>query len=452
MASSTPTSSLRAGFGHCNLTPLKPCFLVGYPHVERTATGQHDPLLASALVLENNGERQVFISIDWLFVSAEWTRKCRDAISVATGITPGAIMIGATHTHSGPHTAEVLAWRDDPVVPTVDQTYLQDSLQKVVAAVTEAVNDLHPVSASWIKAKVRGIAGGNRIDPNGAEDPEAGLLVVREVGSDKIHSILSIYGMHPTVLHEDSTFYSADFIHFTRRYLQRAFPGVGVIYLNGVCGNQSPRRAVKAQTFAEADRIGTALGVRMAAEILNQRTAEQHTHLPLKALSTSLTIQGKNFPDIKAAEANLQAAREHYQQLKESAAEHSVVRTAECTVFGAEEVYTLAKAETDGSAEALRQRYANAEIQVFQVGACAVTAWPGEFFVEYALELKQQSPLPVFPVTMANGELQGYVVTPEAEAANGYEAQMSLFPAAGGKQFISATLELLNQLQPPASK
>jgi hypothetical protein len=48
---------------------------------------------------------------------------------------------------------------------------------------------------------------------------------------------------------------------------------------------------------------------------------------------------------------------------------------------------------------------------------------------------------------MANGELQGYIVTPEAEIAGGYEAQMAVFPAAMGKRFVEATLRLIQTLR-----
>jgi neutral ceramidase len=218
------------------------------------------------------------------------------------------------------------------------------------------------------------------------------------------------------------------------------------VYLNGACGNQSPRRVVRAQTFAEAERIGTALGERMAEAI---RAADARTpapHFPLRALSVDLNIQGKRFPEVTTAEAKLSAARKRFEELRDASAERHLVRTAECTVFGAEEVLTLARAEAAGDAEALRQRCARAEIQVFLVGDCAVSAWPGEFFVEYALELKARSPIPVFPVTLANGELQGYVVTPEAERANGYESQMSLFPATVGARFVDTTLTLLRRI------
>ena len=47
---------------------------------------------------------------------------------------------------------------------------------------------------------------------------------------------------------------------------------------------------------------------------------------------------------------------------------------------------------------------------------------------------------------MLNGELHGYIVTPEAENANGYESQMSLFPAANGERFVRKTLELIRSL------
>jgi neutral ceramidase len=443
----TPSAPpLLSGFGRADLTPDTPCFLAGYPHVARTATGLHDPLLASALVLESAGTRVALVSIDWLFVSAEWVRLCRERVASATGIPARAVLIAATHTHSGPLTAEVLAWREDPVVPPPDPDYLEESLRRVTEAVAEAVRSLRPAEARWVRADVAGIAGGNRIDPRGAEDPEAGLLVLRDAGGGPVRQLLTVYGMHPTVLHEDSTLYSSDFIHYTRDHLENAFPGARVVYLNGVCGNQSPRRVVRGQTFSEAERIGVALGGKMAEAIRTAPPVSTGGGFEIEVLSAGLSLRGKHFPDPGTAREKLEAARLREQHLRASGAGHAEVRTAECTVFGAEEVYTLAKAEAEGAVEALRQRYAQAEVQVIRLGPCALTAWPGEFFAEYALSLKEAAPLPVFPVSLANGELQGYVVTPEAEAAEGYEAQMSLFPAETGGAFVRETLRLLHRL------
>jgi len=446
MGADTTASScdLMAGFGRRDISPRSPCFLVGYPHVERTSTGVHDPLFASAVCLRSGPRAVMLIALDILFVPAEWTRDCREVIARETGLPSDAILIGATHTHSGPHIAEVLAWRDDPVIPPVDPARAALLREKTLAAARDAWKSLQSAEAAWCTADVRRLAGGNRIDANGAEDPEAGLLLLRSARSGEPLAIVSIYGMHPTVLHEDSTVVSSDFIGFTRQTVEAAFPGAGMVCLNGVCGNQSPRPVVHAQTMDEARRIGTALGERMVGVLRREHDFAQS--FPVSHDSCLLPLEGKTFPSVETAAANLALARNRYEHLRSGGAPAAAVRTAECTVFGAEEVLTLARAEASGEAEALRQKYRQAEIQVMRLGETFVAAWPGEFFVEYGLEIKRRAPGRAFVVTMANGELQGYIVTQEAEAARGYEAQMSLFPAAAGSQFVEATLALLKSM------
>jgi hypothetical protein len=438
------TSSLKAGFGRRDITPQNSCFLVGYPHAERISTGVHDPLFASAVCLESDGQPVLIVSLDVLFISADWTRDCRECITQQTGIPSEAILIGATHTHSGPHTAEILAWKDDPVVPPVDQTYLAWLREQTLAAATEAWQGRMPAEGAWCVADVQGLAGGNRVDPRGVEDPEAGLLLLRRALDGKAIAIISVYGMHPTVLHEDSKLVSSDFIGFTRETVESAFHGAGMVYLNGVCGNQSPRRVVKAQTFAEAQRIGSALGARMVETLCGE--ASFTSAFPVRAAIREVELTGKTFPLVEKAEQNLARAQEHFLQLRRENAPASLVRTAECTVFGAEEVLTLAKAELSGDAEALRGKYRHVEIQALRLGEALVVAWPGELFVEYGLDLKARSSAKIFISTMANGELQGYVVTPEAEAVCGYEAQMSLFPASAGAKIVDATLKLIEEI------
>jgi neutral ceramidase len=438
------SGGLRAGFGRADITPLSPCFLVGYPHVERISTGTHDPLFASALCLESAGCMLVFISVDLLFVSPEWTRDCRGRIAEATGIPPGNILIGATHTHSGPQTVDLLVWKGDPVVPPCDPEYMEYSCAGTARSAIDAWKSLISAEIAVTSADVSGLAGGNRIDPNGPEDPEAGLVIVRRLLDGTPLALLAVYGMHPTILHEDSTLFSGDFIAFTRTHLEQTF-GVGVVYLNGVSGNQSPRRFVRAQTFAEAERLGLALGLRIA-EALRMVDGFQ-SEIPLAASTEKFLIEGKSFPSNDVASARLDAAKKNYEELKRAQAGHAEVRTAECTVFGAEEVLTLSRAEASGEAEAFRQKYCEAEVQVFRVGDTAIVGWPGEFFVEYGLEVKSRTRSRTFITTMANGELQGYIVTPEAERAGGYEAQMAFFPASVGKKFVEATVQLVHMLQ-----
>ena len=118
------------------------------------------------------------------------------------------------------------------------------------------------------------------------------------------------------------------------------------------------------------------------------------------------------------------------------------MRTAECDLFGAEEALVLAKAAGDGSLDAAFANCLPAEIQVLGVGPWRFVGWPGEVFVEYALEVKRQSGQ-AFVISLANGELQGYVAAP---GAVGYEASNGIFAPEAGAVLVRETLAMLRRL------
>ncbi|MDD4889241.1 MAG: hypothetical protein PHU85_04870, partial [Phycisphaerae bacterium] len=83
--------------------------------------------------------------------------------------------------------------------------------------------------------------------------------------------------------------------------------------------------------------------------------------------------------------------------------------------------------------------------QVVRVGDRKFVAWPGEIFVEYALELRRRDPN-AFAISIANGELQGYIVTEAAAAENWYEANTALFAPAAGRVLLDTSAALLGSL------
>lgn len=433
--------SLNAGAARRDISNRKPLFLVGYPHVPRISEGIHDPLWATALYLDD-GERAILsIAVDILFVHHRTARECRETIAARTGLAPERIMISATHTHSGPVTSSILSWRDDPTVPKADPEYMAAFKAGIIEAGVEAVSTAQPAAVAVTTAHSEGV-GGNRLAADGTHDHEVGVMVVRRRADRQPLALQMVYSMHPTVLHEDSRLVSSDFPHYTREVLTAAMPGLQVLYHNGPSGNLSPRYHVKGQTFAEAERLGALLGRQVLEAVRRLGDADFREDLTVDGATCRAELPPRRFGSVAAAEAELREAKETYERLKREGAPHGPVRTAECTVFGAEERVVLAQAEQAGETAAILAEYNPIELQALRIGSTILACWPGECFVEYALQFKQAVP-GAFVVSLANGELQGYIPTPQA---TGYEARLSFFEPAAGEVMVTATAALARQM------
>jgi hypothetical protein len=446
-------STLRVGVSKREINPHKPMFLVGYPHVPRTSTGIHDPLFASAFYLSNGKQEILLIALDILYISAATTRRCREAIQKACGIPAECILISATHTHSGPVTVDFLMWEEDPVVPPVDPDYLEFFVRQIVSVGITAKEEATPAQLAIARTEVSGV-GGNRLANGGTMDHEVGLFYARRAADARPIGLAMIYGMHPTVMHEDSKLVSSDFPGFARLQIEEDLPGITVVYHNGPCGNLSPRYDVTGQTFAEAERLGRRLGTAAVAAIRSLDDQAFQDRVSLDAQQALVNLPERRFPSVEEAEAGLVKAREQYERLKREGAGHGPVRTAECAVFGAEEAVTLAKAQASGRVQKLLDAYLPVEVQVLRIGETFLVGLPCEIFVEYGLDLKQRASGQAFVISMANGELQGYIVTPEAEVAGGYEAAFSMFRSDGGRIMLDAAVELMQNMdiRPPRKK
>jgi neutral ceramidase len=423
---------LRAGIAQVDISPRKPMFLVGYPHVPRTSAGIHDPLYATALCLRSGDASLMLIAVDILFVTHATARQCRDAIRRSTGVPESNILISATHTHSGPVTYSYLSTRNDPVMPLPDPAYMEFFTASLARAGIEAWRNATPARLAATTARAQGV-GGNRRSRDGLADPEVGILyLVRDPNYQPLALSLT-YSMHPTVLHEDSRLVSSDFPGYARQILTERLPGLTVCYHTGPAGDQSPRYHVKGQTFAEAERLGRKLGDCVHRAVAALKPGDFADNPVLRAMQSFVDLPVREFVSVAEAEGRLRAASEEYERLRRENAGHGPVRTAECTVFGAEELVALAQAQAMGEVEACRREQLPAEVQVLRIGDAFWVGLRGELFVEYGLEIKRRAPRPAFVISLANGELQGYIVTPEADAQGGYEAACSFFTPEAGR-------------------
>jgi hypothetical protein len=436
--------TLLAGAAAVDISPTGPVALFGYPHVERTATGVHDPLLASALYLNDGPQAAVLIALDLLMLDVPVTRSMRRAVSERLGLAEQQVFINCTHTHSGPVTSRLLAWADDPTIPGPDADYLQWITEQVVLSATRAAAEAQAAEMAWTSADARGV-GGNRHASDGPTDPEAGILFVRRAGGGPAVAVTVIYGMHPTVLHEDSRLVSADFPNYLRQELRERFgPSLVVLYQMGPSGNQSPRFFVTGQTFSEAERLGRMLGKAVAGGLEKLTPRDFHGDCRLQGTLQTLELPRRKMPPVAEAKQILDAYRTEYERLKSQHAEKAQVRTAECAVFGAEGTLTLAGLQASGELDKALNASRPIEMQLLQLGDVALLGLPGEWFAEYALELKRRWPGKVFVTSMVNGHLYGYITTAEAAARGGYEALTTVFDAAtAGPRLFETAAQLL---------
>ena len=434
---------MRAGTAVVDISPDKSMFLWGYPHVERMSTGVNDPLYATVLFMDNGSNAVMTIALDLLYISAKDTSEIRKHISEKSNVTPENIMISCSHTHSGPVTVEMIISGSDPVVPAVDQEYMSRIKEEIVAAGLSAIDNVVEAEVAVTTAHIDGV-GCNRNDPDGLRDPEAGIIVVRNSESGGIFSVSLVYCMHPTVLHEDSTLISSDFPGYAREYIQKELSSdIVVNYHTGPQGNQSPRYHVKAQTFEEAERLGNILGASVVEAVNKLESNDFCDSLVLNAATEFVDSVRKLPMSLEEADKNLRFWQNEFERLKIENAGHGPIRTAECSVFGAEEAVFIAKCAADGSLDEALENYQKLEVQVIRIGDCCIVALAGELFVEYSLAIKEQADEQVFVLCCTNGETQGYIVT---EGATGYEADNALFAPETGVAMVNKALELIERI------
>jgi neutral ceramidase len=432
---------LIAGAAAADITPRDRQFLFGYPFVERYSTGVHDRLLSSALYLSDGRTPLILSANDVVFIGRDTARRARSRIEQRTGVPAAQMMITATHTHSGPLTIDTLCSEIDPTTPKADPRYVEFLEEGIVEAAVEAYRSARPATLGMAVADGAGV-GANRHDPAGPSDPEVPVLAVRDGRDGKFLALMLVCSMHPTVLHEDSTLISGDFPALARQYLQDHVVGDNcpVLCHTGPSGNQSPRHVTRANTFDEAARLGGLLG-RSVAQALDAMAFSGK--ITLGCSRNLVHFPERVFSTVEQAQVQLDRATRRLESLRQPESDRRQARTAECDWFGAKFGLTLAEKAASGG---LREAIASvmpAEITVMRIGPWIFAGWPGESFVEFSLSLKA-SHRNCCVISLANGHLEGYLVTEEAVRHGWYEALNSLFAGPqAGELLIEKTLELI---------
>jgi hypothetical protein len=162
---------------------------------------------------------------------------------------------------------------------------------------------------------------------------------------------------------------------------------------------------------------------------------------PVEARDDRVNIEYYVPMTVAEADGQLEQARAALRRLEEQHARQSQLNDARVAVSFAQNN----RERVGRNLKAPAREYA-AEIQAFRIGAAGWVSFPGEFFVEIGLAVKQRSPLhPTFLLGLANDSV-GYIPAQEDYPEGGYEVSVARFGPSTAGRWEEAAVRMLNEL------
>ncbi|MEM3646793.1 MAG: neutral/alkaline non-lysosomal ceramidase N-terminal domain-containing protein, partial [Thermofilum sp.] len=282
---------MKAGASKVDITPPVGVKMGGFASRYKGAEGVHDALHARALYIESRYGVSLLIANDLLNIPDSLAVEVKKELAKRLGLKEGAILISATHTHSGPSLSPDIS----ADVPGVDfENYLSLLRERNVEAALKAAERARPAKLGWGVARV--IVGFNRRLFSGPVDPDANVLLVVDE-ADKPFASLVNYACHGVVLGDMNYMISADYPGAVSRIIESRL-GVNHVslFMNGADGDINP---VTSQgyacpgTFEDVEAVGrvVAYAAINAMRLIKPgeepviRAVEQKVVLPLAELS-----------------------------------------------------------------------------------------------------------------------------------------------------------------------
>ena len=278
-----PPGTSLAGFGSFARRLLVPDVLGRHPHAFwlKPSVGRRDRLAARALVLERDGRRLTWVTLDVVAVDRATMR----AIAARVGVEAGTLLVSASHTHSGPggYVDSVLAGlltmdRFDPIVR-----------ESIVAAAATAVRgaELTRAPAQIAFARLDGppIVTSRLGKPL---DHELGVLVVRRPTGTPV-AVVWNFAIHGTMLSARNLQLSGDVVGVASERVEQEL-GAPALFVPGALGDVSPAQHGAAALDTVASRLAGAVleGWRMAVPLARTTLTMRTTTIALPPPRLSL--------------------------------------------------------------------------------------------------------------------------------------------------------------------
>lgn len=385
-------AELKAGAAKADITPPIGSRMYGYgARGTNVSKGVHDPLYAKGLVLDDGSTKFAIVTLDLGGFTYENTTNVKAIVRENTDIEN--VLLIVSHTHSAPAAP--------PNFPSRENPWIREAERKIAGVIVEAASNLSSVKigTGWGEVReghnrrmirtdgktVMFWANRERI-PTSPVDYQLAVIRVERLNGKPIATLIN-FACHPVVLGPENLLISADYPGVATRLVEDELGGQ-CMFLQGAAGDINPfwdKTPPDEGAYEQMEKMGTAIAseaVRVSRQIADFKADPEisfHTEVILLAARRGLKP---------------------------------------------------------------RNRDLNAEINTVLIGDdLALATFPGEFFVEHGLSLKQRSQ---FKNTLFIGYCNrglGYFPTIQACTEGGYGAASATGVKVGaGERLVNRAL------------
>ncbi|MES2199028.1 MAG: neutral/alkaline non-lysosomal ceramidase N-terminal domain-containing protein [Chlamydiota bacterium] len=277
---------ISAGVGKIDITPLIGTPSAGYTDRKGEGMkGTHDPLLAIALFIDNGEKKIVLCSVDHLGFTYDMVSEITREVHAKPNLADCEIYIASSHTHSGGGAYLNIPALGESLAGTYSPDITKFYIERTVDAIFQAYQSKIPAKVGIGYGKAENISKYRGLWPKDIT-PLSDVTVIKVTSvEDAPLAVLFNYPVHPTILKSENRLFSADFVGYSRDYLQASLKAQP-IYFNGAQGDILPILSNEKDLFDSCDHLAKSLAETVQT-IWNRVKVEESLHISTQKESYS---------------------------------------------------------------------------------------------------------------------------------------------------------------------
>jgi len=238
-ANENPAAVYSGGSAKADITPPQGTPLSGYGKLRGKPTrGIHDPIYARAAALSNGSKAFLFLSLDLCLIDKTLRSAVLEKIRTRFDLDPSALVLTATHTHSGSGAIGGCFWHRF-IMGKFDERVFRLIVDGAAEAGKSALESMEPVTIEYGETTIDEMIE-NRMSPK-LNYPDT-LKVMRFIDlKGNITAHMVFMAAHPTMFPaKDQMSFSADFPGSLTKHLEEQYPDSSAVFVNGAAADLRP--------------------------------------------------------------------------------------------------------------------------------------------------------------------------------------------------------------------